>query len=126
MDILRPLGIILCFGFAGEIISRFLPMSMPASVLGLILMLIFLGLKLLKTEQLGKTGDFLSANMAFFFLPAAATVLENFPVIQPVLAKLLVIIVISSAITFFTAYGTVRLLRIIMRKPLNDPDGKHE
>jgi len=116
MEVLRSLGIILFFGFAGEIISRFIPMSIPASVLGLALMLIFLGLKLLKPAQLGKTGDYLSANMAFFFLPAAATVLENFSVIQPVLVKLIIIVVISSAITFFTAYGTVRLLRIIMGK----------
>jgi holin-like protein len=116
MEILRPLGIILFFGFAGEVISRFIPMSMPASVLGLVLMLVFLGFKLLKPEQLGKTGDYLSANMAFFFLPAALTVLENFPVIRPVMGQLIVIIVISSAVTFFAAYGTVRLLRMIMRK----------
>jgi holin-like protein len=116
MEVLKSLGIILFFGFAGEVISRFIPMSMPASVLGLVLMLVFLGLRLLKTEQLGKTGDYLSANMAFFFLPAAVTVLENFPVIRPVLAQLIVIIVISSAVTFFTAYGTVRLLRMIMGK----------
>jgi holin-like protein len=116
MEILRSLGIILFFGFAGEIISRFIPMSMPASVLGLALMLVFLGLKLLKTEQLGKTGEYLSANMAFFFLPAALTVLENFPVIRPVLVQLILIIVISSVITFFAAYGTVRLLRMIMEK----------
>jgi holin-like protein len=116
MNVLLPLGIILTFGFSGEIISRFIPLTMPASVLGLVLMLIALGSRVLKPEHLGKTGEYLSANMAFFFLPAAVTVLENFAVIQPVLVKLLIIIVISSAITFFTAYGTVRFLRIVLGK----------
>jgi holin-like protein len=116
MDILRSLGIILAFGFAGEFIARLLPVSMPASVLGLVLMLFALGIKVLKSDHLGKTGDFLSANMAFFFLPAAVTVLENFALIKPVLVKLIVIIAVSTTVTFFAAYGTVRFFRIILEK----------
>jgi holin-like protein len=116
MNVLSPLAIILAFGFAGEIISRFVPLGMPASVVGLVLMLIALALKLLKPEHLGKTGEYLSANMAFFLLPAAITVLENFGLIQPVLVQLAIILMISTTLTFFTAYGTVRILRIIMGK----------
>ncbi|MDR1931135.1 MAG: CidA/LrgA family protein [Treponema sp.] len=116
MDVLRPLGIILAFGFAGEFLSRLLPLGMPASVWGLMLMLAALGFKALKPEDLGKTGEYLSANMAFFFLPAAATVLENAALIRGAVVKLLAIIVISSAVTFFVSYGTVRLLRRILGK----------
>jgi holin-like protein len=116
MHILRQLGLILAFGFLGEIISHYLPLGMPASVLGMILMLVALGIKLVKPEHLGVTAGFLSANMSFFFLPAAVTVLENYGYIQPVLIKLLLIVLISTVVTFFLTYGTVRLFRMILSK----------
>ncbi|AEF85668.1 murein hydrolase exporter [Treponema primitia ZAS-2] len=116
MRILRQLGIILGFGFLGEIISFYLPMGLPASVLGLALMLSALGFRLLKPEQLGETADFISTNMAFFFLPAAVTVLENYGVIKPILLQLLLIAIISTVTTFFITYFTVRVSRMLLGK----------
>jgi holin-like protein len=116
MRILRQLGLILGFGFLGEIISYRLPVGMPASVLGMVLMLAALGIKLVKPEHLGETADFLSANMAFFFLPAAVTVLENYGHIQPVVVQLILIVIISTVGTFFITYGTVRFSRMILLK----------
>jgi holin-like protein len=116
MHILRQVGLIFAFGFLGECISHYLPLGMPASVLGMVLMLAALGVKLVKPDQLGAAADFLSANMAFFFLPAAVTVLENYGYIQPVLLKLLLIVLISTVVTFFLTYGTVRLCRMILSK----------
>jgi holin-like protein len=116
MRILRELGLILAFGFLGEGISHYLPLGIPASVLGMVLMLAALGIKLIKPEQLGATADFLSANMSFFFLPAAVTVLENYGYIQPVLIKLFLIVLISTFVTFFVTYGTVRFFRMILSK----------
>jgi holin-like protein len=89
---------------------------MPASVLGLLLMLACLGFRLLKPEHLGETADFLSANMAFFFLPAVALVLNNFDAIQGVIFKLLAICVFCTFFTFAVTYGTVRLFQILLRK----------
>jgi holin-like protein len=116
MQILRQLGIILFFGFLGEILSYYSPFAMPASVLGLLLMLAALGLKLVKPEHLGATGDYMSANMGFFFLPAAATILENYEFVAPVLAQVILICVVSTLLTFFATYGTVRFFRIILAK----------
>ncbi|MDR1239396.1 MAG: CidA/LrgA family protein [Treponema sp.] len=116
MRIIQQLGLILAFGFAGEILARLVPAGMPASVLGLLLMLACLGFRLLKPEHLGETADFLSANMAFFFLPAVALVLNNFDVIQGVVLKLLAICILGTFFTFAVTYGTVRLFQIILKK----------
>jgi holin-like protein len=110
------LGLILSFGFLGEIASFYLPLGMPASVLGMVLMLAALGFKFLKPEHLGKTADYLSANMAFFFLPAAVTILENYGYIQPVVVQLFLICIISTVTTFFITYGTVRFSRILLAR----------
>jgi holin-like protein len=52
--------------------------------------------------------------MAFFFLPAAVTVLQNFDLMKPVLWQLVFIGVVCTVFTFFTAYAAVRVLRLIL------------
>lgn len=116
MNILKQLGLILAFGFAGEILARLFPAAVPASMLGLFLMLLFLGLRILKPEHLGETADYLSANMAFFFLPAAALILDNVAMVQGMILKLLGICALSAFFTFAVTYGTVRLFQIILNK----------
>jgi holin-like protein len=116
MRIIQQLGLILAFGFAGEIIGALFPVGLPASVLGLVIMLVCLGVKLLRPEHLGETADFLSANMAFFFLPAVASVLNGYDAIKGVVPLLLGICIVCTFFTFALTYGTVRLFQIIMKK----------
>jgi holin-like protein len=116
MRVIKQLALILAFGFAGEVLAFLFPVGMPASVLGLFLMLLFLGLRILKPEDLGETADYLSANMGFFFLPAVVLVLNNYDAIQGVVLKLLGICVIAAFITFGVTYGTVRLVQILLKK----------
>jgi holin-like protein len=111
---MQPLALILAFGFAGEVFRLFMPFSLPSSVIGMVLMLIALGTRLLNEKHLGATADFLSANMAFFFLPAAVTILENLDLILPVIWQLLIIVVTAALLTFFAVYGTVRLFQHIL------------
>ncbi|AEF80391.1 CidA/LrgA family protein [Leadbettera azotonutricia] len=115
MEIFAQLAIILAFGFAGEILARALPLGMPASVLGMILMLIALGSKMLKPSQLGKTADFLGSHMAFFFLPVAIAIIENFSFIRPVVWQFFGICMVCTIVTFSLTYGTVRLCRVLLR-----------
>jgi holin-like protein len=114
MRIIKQLGIIFAFAFAGEILARFIPFGFPASVTGMLLMLTALGLKILKPEHLGETADYLSGNMAFFFLPAAVTVLQNFDLLKPVIWQLVFIGTACTAFTFFVTYAAVRVLRLIL------------
>jgi holin-like protein len=116
MRYLKQLGIILGFAFAGEIIARLVPGGLPASVTGLLLMLVALGLKLLRPEHIRQTSDQLSGIMAFFFLPAAVTIIQNVELILPVLWQLLFICVICTLVTFFVTYGTVRFLRKLLNR----------
>jgi len=116
MKFIKQLGIILSFAFAGEVIARLLPGILPASVIGLILMLIALGFKLLKHEHIKESAVYLSSIMALFFIPAVASILLNTSLILPVLWQLVVIGLISTFVTFFVTYGTVRLLRILLNR----------
>ena len=117
MKYIKQLGIIFAFAFSGEIFVRLMPGGLPATVMGLLFMLAALWFRLLKPEHISDCAGFLSGVMAFFFLPAAVTILQNSDLILPVLWKLLFIGVVTTFFTFFVTYGTVRLLQIIiMRK----------
>jgi holin-like protein len=121
MKIIGELGLIIGFGFAGELAARFLPVRLPAGVLGIILVFAALSLGLLRPRHFGKTADFVSANMAFFFLPLAVSILQNFSAISPVLFRLIAVCVISTLVTFAVSYGTVRAFRAIMEKGAKRP-----
>jgi holin-like protein len=114
MEILRQLGLILGFGFASEIIARRIPVGLPSGVLGILLVLAFLGAKILKPRHFGKTADFMSANMAFFFLPLAVTVLQNYESIRPILLLFTGICIITTLFTFTATYATVYILRRLL------------
>ena len=116
MRYIKQLGIIFAFAFAGEIFVRLMPGGLPATVMGLLFMLTALWIKLLKPEHISDCAGFLSGIMAFFFLPAAVTIIQNADLILPVLWKFIFIGVITTFFTFFVTYGTVRLLRLMLNR----------
>jgi len=116
MRFIKQLGIILAFAFAGDLVVRLVPGRLPAIVMGMLLLLIALGLKLLKPEHIKECSDFLGGIMAFFFVPLSVTILQNYKMILPVLAPVLFIVVLCTFITFFVTYGTFRLLSVLLNK----------
>jgi len=67
---------ILAFCFLGEILHAVLPLPIPASVYGLILLLLALRLGIVKLEQVKEVGLFLTGIFPLLFVPAAAGVME--------------------------------------------------
>jgi len=64
------------FCLAGEVLAAVLPLPIPASVYGLLLMVAALKTGLLKLEQVRETGLFLTGIFPLLFVPAAAGVME--------------------------------------------------
>lgn len=67
---------IVAFCLLGEILAAVLPLPIPASVYGLVLMVAALKLGLLKLEQVRETGLFLTGIFPLLFVPAASGVME--------------------------------------------------
>ena len=110
------LGLIFTFSIAGDFFVRLVPGGLPGTVMGMLFMLFALVVKLLKPKHIQECAGFLSNNMAFFFLPAMASLLVNSSLIMPVFWQLVFIAAFSTFLTFFAAYGTVRILRILLNK----------
>ena len=72
MKYLRQFGIILAVTCVGEIMKYFIPLPIPGSIYGLILMFVLLLTKVIKVEHVKETGEFLIEIMPLMFIPAGA------------------------------------------------------
>ena len=96
MKYLRQFGIILGVTCAGEIMKYFIPLSVPGSIYGLILMFVLLLTGALKVEHVKETGEFLIEIMPLMFIPAGVGLVTSWSQLQPFLVPLLVITVVST------------------------------
>ena len=94
MKFLRQFMIILLLSFLGEVLKMFIPLPIPASVYGLVLMLLCLVTGILKTSQVKEAAFFLIEIMPVMFIPAAAGLIDSWKVLQPLLLPILVITVV--------------------------------
>ena len=113
MKILRQIFLILLFYLLGEFISQLFKLVIPGfyfpgAIIGMGLLLPFL---LKKKLVIDEVGGFLSANMSFFFIPAAVSVLEYINLLQSTFLIMLLIIVLSTLISFFAIIGVLSLLK---------------
>lgn len=117
MKIICQIGVVFAVCWASQLIEAVLPFPFPASVIGMVLILLLLASGLLKVEHIQEKADFLLANMAFFFLPAGVSVINYFDVLRSSAAALIVICLLSTVITFAATAWSIRLtLRLMERR----------
>ena len=113
MKFLRQFMVILLLSFLGEVLKMFVPLPIPASVYGLVLMLVCLMTGILKTSQVKEAAFFLIEIMPVMFIPAAAGLIDSWKVLQPLLLPILVITVV---ITIFVMVVTGKVAQMIAQK----------
>ncbi len=95
MRFIKQLLIILGVTFAGEALHFLLPLPVPASIYGLVLMLLCLRFKVFPLRAVEETGDFLIDLMPALFVPATVGVMAAWDVLQPVLLQVALITFLS-------------------------------
>lgn len=95
MRFIKQLLIILGVTFAGEALHFLLPLPVPASIYGLVLMLLCLCFKVFPLRAVEETGDFLIDLMPALFIPATVGVMAAWDVLQPVLLQVALIAFLS-------------------------------
>ena len=113
MKFLIQFLIIIAFSFAGELLHFLLPLPIPASIYGIILLFLALETKLIKVKHIRETSSFLIAIMPVMFIPAAAGLIDSWKVLQPLLLPILVITVV---ITVFVMVITGKVAQMIAQK----------
>ena len=121
MKYLRQFCIILFVAFLGEILHCLIPLPVPASVYGLVLMFAALCTGILKTEQVSAAADLLIEIMPVMFIPAAAGLLNSWSLLRPVWIPFIVITLVSTIIVMgVTGQITQRMIQKDMKNGEKD------
>lgn len=100
MKYLSQFLIILGFTFAGEALQRLLPLPIPASVYGLILLFCALCLGLVKLEQVKAVGSFLASILPILFVAPTVGIVEYWSLISEKLLPIALLLLGSTVLTF--------------------------
>lgn len=98
MKYLRQLLIILVFSFIGEVLHAVIPIQMPASIYGLVLLFIALMTGLIKLPQVHETARFLIEIMPLMFIPAGVGLIESWGELKPILLPVILLLIISTVV----------------------------
>lgn len=96
MKYIKQFGIILVISLMGELIHLFIPLPVPASIYGLLLMLLGLKTKRIPLNSVRETSIFLIDIMPLMFIPAGVGLLDSWDMLRPILIPFLVITLIST------------------------------
>jgi len=112
MKYLPQVLIIAAVTFAAELIHYFVPLPIPASIYGLVILFLLLKTGLVKLGQIREVGDLLLELLPFLLLPASVrliTVLDD-------LAAMIVPVILASIVgTVFVLFVTGRVAQRVIR-----------
>lgn len=98
MKFLRQFMIILAISFVGEVLKYIIPLPIPASIYGLVILFVALETGLIKLSAVRETAKFLIEIMPLMFIPAGVGLLDSWGVLQPVILPVAVITIVSTII----------------------------
>ena len=118
MRYVKQFGIILLISFLGEVLHALLPLPVPASIYGIVLLFLCLQTGLLKVSAIRETSRFLIAIMPVLFIPSAVGLVTAWEVIRPNLVSYLVITLVSTLVVMGAAgWATQLVLRRHKKQP---------
>lgn len=98
MKLLEQFGIILTLTFIVETFKELVPLPIPASIYGLLLMLVLLKMKILSVESVKDASKLLLETMPIMFIPAAVGLLNAWDVISSLLIPLTLVVSVTTVI----------------------------
>ena len=111
MEYILQFARILGFCLAGEALHYVLPLPIPASIYGLILLFLALETGLLKPEKVKSAATFLISIFTIMFVPGTVGVLELWDVMASLLVPILLAVFVITALVFaVTGHVTQTLL----------------
>lgn len=117
MKWMQQFGVIAAVTCAGEILKALLPLPIPGSIYGLVLMLILLMSGILQLHQVKEAAEFLVETMPVMFIPAGVGLVTAWEQLQDILAPVCLITVIT---TFLVMIVTGKVTDALIAKKQGD------
>ncbi len=117
MKYLRQFFIIMLISFLGEILKWLIPLPIPASIYGLVLMLAALCTGIIKVEKVRDVSIFLIEIMPVMFIPASVGLLDSWGELKSIILPIGAIILISTIVVMVvTGKVTQGIIQMEKRK----------
>ena len=120
MKYVRQFVIIMFLSFLGEILKAVIPLPIPSSIYGLVLMLLVLKMGIVKLEDVKDAGNLFIDIMPLMFIPAAVGLLDAWSDIKGILFPVAVIIFITTVLVMAV---TGRVTMMAARKEKGENEG---
>lgn len=96
--LIKEIVIILGIYFAGEAVASLLGTKFPGSVIGMLLLLAALHLKWIKVDDIRFVSSFLLGYMPLFFIPAGASVMVSYVLMDGFYIQIVAITIVSTVL----------------------------
>lgn len=117
MAIFMQLALLLAVCLAGEAVSAVLPVPVPSSVIGMVILFVLLCTGAVRHIHIDRISHFLLGNMAFFFMPAGVELSESVHLFSGNTIRLITVCTLTTLITFFvTVYTVTAVSRLAKRR----------
>lgn len=113
MQYISQIAIIFSISFAGEMLNRLLPLPIPGSIYGLVIMLICLMLGIVKLDKIKAVSDWFISLMPIMFVGPIVGLMDTFDSYKDYIIPLFVISIVTTIITMsvtgLTSQGLMRV-----------------
>ena len=117
MKYIRQFLLILLVSFVGEALKYLIPLPIPASIYGLLLLLAALLTGIVKLEAVKDVSRFLIEIMPLMFIPAAVGLLDSWGALSGIFVQVIVVTVISTVLVMgVSGVVTQFIIRLERRK----------
>lgn len=110
MEIIRQCLILLGCLAVGEAIVWLTGITIPSSIIGMLLLTALLQMKVVKVEWVKSLSDFLIANFGFFFAPLGVALMLYFDVIKAEFVPITIATIVSTVIVLVATGWTFQIL----------------
>ena len=112
MKYMKQFCLIMFISFLGEVLHHYLPLPIPSSIYGLVILFVGLMTGVVKLSHVEETGRFLIEVMPLMFIPAAVGLLESWGILAPIwipivgitLITTVIVMIVSGKITQFVIH----------------------
>lgn len=106
MKYIKQFALIALLTFIGECLNLLIPLPVPASIYGMVLLFLCLQTGILKLSQIEETADLLLGVMPIFFISPTVSLMSSIGVIKDSLLGVFVVCIVST-IAVMTVTGLV-------------------
>lgn len=116
MKYIQQFAVLVVFCFIGEILHRLIPLPVPSSIYGLVLMFCALQFKIVPLSLVEETSDYFLGIMPLLFVPSTVGLMVAWPILKKYWLAFILVGIFGTTFVFFSAGQVTQLVIRITKK----------